>query len=131
MYEVYFEEKFVRISYESENNWIEVQWRSYQNLDQLQLGLNKILELMEKKSAQKVFMDMREIKGTFTEANEWMAKEWIPKANKLGFRYGVLTCSDDVFTKYATQDLLKKVGSSQIKIFCSIEEGKAWLAAQN
>ena len=130
MTEVFFQERFVSVEYNTEHNWIEVIWNSYQNADQLKLGMDKVLELLSQKSLSKVFMDMRAIKGTFTDANEWIAKEWLPKANKAGFRYGVLTCSDDVFTKFATDELIKMVGNSQIKTFCNVDQGKAWLIEQ-
>lgn len=130
MSEVFFQERFVKIEHNTDQNWVEVVWYSYQNADQLKSGMDKVLELLSKKSLSKIFMDMRAIKGTFTDANDWIAKEWIPTANKAGFRFGVLTCSDDVFTKFATNDLIKKIGTSQIKIFCNMEQGKAWLAAQ-
>ncbi len=128
--EIYLKEKYLQIAYAPQQHWVEAIWYSYQSVAQLQEGMQQVLALIKQKQTSKLFMDFRAVKGTFTDANEWIAKEWIPQANQQGFRYGVLTCSDDVFTKFATDDLLRKIGTSQIKIFCNVEEGKQWLAEQ-
>lgn len=86
----------------------------------------KVFELMKTRPVVTFMHDMKQMKGTFTQLNDWLVETFRP-AVELGFRCGALILNDDVFTAFAASDIMKKVQIVQLQVFKAQEEAEKWL----
>jgi hypothetical protein len=54
-------------------------------------------------------------------------KEYYPHMIKQGLSCTAIIVSNDIFTKYATNDLSKRVGNFELQIFETFDDGEAWV----
>ena len=86
----------------------------------------KVLEFMKSNPVVAFMHDLRQMKGTFTQMNDWLVETFRP-ATQLGFRSGALILNDDVFTAFAASDIINKAKIVRIQIFKTKEEAEHWL----
>ena len=86
----------------------------------------KVFEMMKTKPVVAFMHDLRQMKGTFTQLNDWLVETFRP-AVELGFRHAALILNDDVFTAFAANDIINKVSIVQMQIFKNQEEAEKWL----
>lgn len=98
----------------------------YPKLDEHKDMYSKVFEFMRSNPVVAFMHDLRQIKGTFTQLNNWLVETFRP-AVELGFRYAALILNNDVFTEFAAADIIKKTTIVQIQIFRNTEEAETWL----
>lgn len=86
----------------------------------------KVFELMKTKPVVAFMHNMKKMKGTFTQLNDWLVETFRP-AVELGFKYEAMILNDDVFTAFAANDITHKVKLIQIQIFKTQDEAEQWL----
>lgn len=86
----------------------------------------KVFEFMKSNLVVAFMHDLRQMKGTFTNLNDFLVETFRP-ATELGFRYAALILNDDVFTAFAANDIISKAKVVQIQVFKSISEAEQWL----
>jgi hypothetical protein len=89
----------------------------------------KVLEFMNTHPVVAFMHDLRQMKGTFTQLNDWIVETFRPAAQK-GFKFEAMILNDDVFTAFAASDIIKKVTLVEIQIFKTTEEAESWLDAR-
>lgn len=124
---MYYESQHITIIYDTQNNWLEVFWKGYLIEDVLKSSSEKILEAIEQYKVMKLLVSHQAVKGTWTNSNEWVKKEWTPKAIEAGIKHIAIVYSEDVFAKYALNDMVKNASKSLVSIFGTIEEAQDWL----
>lgn len=108
-------------------NWIFI---TYSGLVNVELGskiLEKALETIKEKKCPGYVVDTKEVKGTFTMTNDYIANEWMPQAVANGCKYNGVIVSSDIFTQFATKSLEKKANGITMKIFDRIEDVITWI----
>jgi len=129
--DMFFDSTFCQIRFVQEGSYIYVNWKGYQNLEQIKQGMERSLDCLVQKKCTKIFTDLRDAKGTFTAANDWIENDFMPKAIKLGYKYSAILYPSDVFTKFALQDLNKRYDKTnnefKFQIFDNEMELKMWL----
>jgi predicted AlkP superfamily phosphohydrolase/phosphomutase len=98
----------------------------YINLDENKAMYKEILSFMRTHSVVAFFHDLRELKGTFTQLNDWLI-EAFKSEGSLSIKHDALVLNDDIFTEFATQDIIKKVKSVEYQIFKSAIDAEEWL----
>ncbi|MEN7548957.1 STAS/SEC14 domain-containing protein [Rapidithrix thailandica] len=125
--ELFFEDEFIEIAYLSEKNIIYTARKGYPTLDKVKESLEHSYECLVKYQSQKVLSDMTQLQGTFTFANEWVTGVWLPKALQAGLKYVAYVYSEDVFSRFALDDLMKKMTNFEMQVFKCKEEALQWL----
>lgn len=123
----FFESRQVTITYNSETNWLEVFWVDYPKEEDVKEGSYKILDAIEEYKVSQLLVSHQEIKGTWTNINEWVRTEWSPKAVQAGIQNIAIVYSEDVFAKFALNDMVKNANSDFLSIFGTLEDAKEWL----
>ena len=122
-----YEDEYIEIQYDSENHWIYSNWQNYQKLHTVQKKKKKMLAFLKEKNCSKVLNDNRLVKGTWSFASDWVAKDWFPRMIEAGLNQFAWIYSPDAFSKFSTDKSAKNTEGDIIMTFNSIEEGKAWL----
>jgi hypothetical protein len=130
--EVLFEESYCMVAYDAEQEWVYVSWRGYQTIEQIKTGMEAQLKAIFSKKCRVSLSDLRQAKGTFTAANDWIEKDWLPRALSGGYRASAMLYSPDVFTKFAMNDLNQRYEKSKpshfdMRYFFDEEPAIEWL----
>ncbi len=82
-----YEKSFVNISWDEEVGCTIAEWKGFSYGEELRIGMNKILELVKVKNATKTVADLRKMRMTSQEDQDWIIKDWTPRAIAAGIKY--------------------------------------------
>ncbi|HUW04673.1 MAG TPA: hypothetical protein VMW01_00290 [Williamwhitmania sp.] len=109
---------------------IMIRWNGLPPSDEFRQGCNTVLELMETHKVFKVLTDNSQATVFSVEDQRWFNEEWLPKAQKLGYRYSaVLVSKDDPFVSFAVKNIMSKRDPAkfQAQFFYNFNEALGWL----
>ena len=118
---------FGKCELDEEFNWIFISFSGDVNVKLGNVILEKALETIKEKKCPGYVVDSSAVRGTYTMANDYILKEWMPQALANGCKYNGVMVSSDVFTKFATESIEKKVSGITIKIFDKMDDVIAWI----
>ena len=72
-------------------------------------------------------INLSDVRGTFTGINDYLAKEFFPVLIERGCVAFAMILSHDIFTEFAANSLVKKLGVAEIQLFNSLKEGTKWV----
>jgi len=126
--ELYYEKSFVKISWDAETGCTVAEWNGFSYGEELKIGMNKILELVRAKKATKTIADLRKMRITSSEDQEWIFKDWTPRAIEAGIKYAASLVPESQLAKSSYDKTLPEAGSG-IKMvnFSNLDEAKKWL----
>lgn len=93
----------------------------------LRNGLELVLRSIEQNKSTKWLADLSHIEGSFEESREWIAKNVVPRAMKLGLKYEALVLPKNIFAMLSVQETLVNIEGLEIRIFGDTKEAVAWL----
>lgn len=101
-------------------------------VEQIKEGAMLMLEYLRESKTTFVLNDTRHVIGSWDEANDWIANEWMPKAVEMGLRKFAHVVSDDLFAQLSAEfmeDNSKKIdGGFQMRLFDNLKEAEKWLS---
>ncbi len=124
--ETIFEGKSAKATYDSDKKRVVFFLSGYTNPEEHKQMYLKVLELAKEGKVKAFLHDLRNLKGTFSQMNDWLVETFRPVVEN-GLRYSALILNDDVFTAFAANDIIKKSKILQIQIFKTQEEAEKWL----
>lgn len=119
-----------RIEYISEIPCIAIQWFGMPPSDEFQKGCDMVIQLMQEKGVSKVLTDNSSAKLFSTKDQQWLNQNWLPRAEKAGYRYSATVLGDsDAFVKYAVQSIASKRDQTkfQSRFFKTRDDAISWL----
>ena len=127
--ETLFKEPYSTITHDSSLQLIIIISQGYQTFEQIKHAFNHALQAIKAKKATKILVDNTEVKGTFTQATEWVASSFIPEVIKAGVTLVASIPSQDVFGKYAGTQTLSKINGVSLQRFSHRQQALEWLKA--
>lgn len=89
--------------------------------------LNNVLEFSKDNKIKGIHCDISKLKGTFTMMNDYLVNEYFPVLIKQGLQCNSMVVSSDIFTQFATNDLIQKMGNFIIRNFKDLDEAYTWV----
>lgn len=89
--------------------------------------LRKVMEFSTHTPVRGIVSDLSKLQGTFTGATEFFEKEYYPHMIKNGLLCTAIVVSNDIFTKYAVNELKKKVGHFQLHVYEDFKRAEQWV----
>lgn len=104
-------------------------WKDFVHGDPFRLGLDKGLELIEKKGSSRWLADLREMKVLSIEDQNWSSNDWFPRAINGGIRKMSIVLPESALAKMGVKNIMNEVEGIEIKTtyFSTLEEAEKWL----
>lgn len=103
---------------------------SFGSQDNFKRAINHWLLLLEQTKSQKALTDLSNMVGSFDGSRDWMFKEIVPKAVKLGWRYHAMVQPKNVFSKLSVKDYSVNLSGVEIYNFGDATAAKDWLTSR-
>nr|WP_262918294.1 PAS domain-containing sensor histidine kinase [Mucilaginibacter straminoryzae] len=124
-----YESKHLSIFYNAHQQWLEADWKGFQNFETVKEGCMAILDRIRKNNCGKLLNDNRRVLGTWSEASEWVGMEWFPLAEEAGLKYVAWIVSPSAFSQLSAQKSVDvKQGNIIAQFFTDSKEAEAWLS---
>lgn len=120
----------IEISLDSNSNILHVSWRGYQSLNTATQGCARILEMMTRHKAFRVFNDNSEARGLWMGAAEWAAREWFPMMKEAGMERFAWVYSPTKFSQISADTAVAMMDAELhgVRLFHDRSEALAWLS---
>jgi hypothetical protein len=125
--ELLFEETFIRIYYDSEEDWIYADWQGFQRPDSVREGCEQILLALKKRQTTRVIYDNTHVIGIWSAASEWIARDWFPRMRQAGLEWFAWVYSTSVLSQLSTDKTLSRTLEGFIRTFYEVEAARHWL----
>lgn len=113
------------------DDWIHAHWHGRQTLGTIMDGGLTYVDMLRAEPCARLLNDHRDLIGTFTEANDWIAQVWTPLIIGAGLRYFAQVVSPDVFSQLSIENLQQRIGDQlHMHMFDNLEVAQQWLRAQ-
>ena len=127
--EILFKDEYSYIVYDASSRLICITSQVYQQLDHIKLAFTEVLKAIRAKKATRLLVDNTEVKGSFTDATEWVTGVFIPQALSAGIVALASIPSKDVFGKFAGTKTLNGIQGVKLQRFTHKSEALAWVAS--
>lgn len=125
-----FGDAFLTITTLPEHGIIIGDWLTLISVRNVKDGANAALKVMEQTGYTQLLNDNTHLIGTWDEANEWLAAEWMPKAIGLGLARFAQVIAPNIFGQMAAEHMRQNVGDFfEMRMFKNRAEALAWLAS--
>lgn len=125
--EVFYEVEYLQNQGFLYSNWI----GSYLSFEQIKQGCLLGLDKVKEHKCPLLLNDNRQLEGTWDEANEWIATEWMPQAIQAGLMKFAHILPEDIYAQLSAEfmeDNAKEVENVfQLKMFNNQEDAEKWL----
>ncbi len=98
------------------------------------VDINKSIEILEAqltfvsdKTIKALHTDLSELKGTFTLLNNWLQEKFFPIMVQKKLICAAIIYSSDIFSQFAINDMIKRVGSTEIQTFGDYKKAEEWV----
>jgi hypothetical protein len=89
--------------------------------------LRKVMLFAEQLPVRGIVSNLLKLHGTFTSVTGFFEKEYYPHMIKHGLHCTAIVVPNDVFTKYAVNELTKKVGNFHLHVFQEYKTAEEWV----
>jgi len=124
-----FGKKYYEAFFDQKNGWVNTKWIGFVPTDEAIKGVEATLNLIQESGCHKLLSDNSQIKGAWSEANDWMEENWFKPARNSGLNKHATILSHDVFSKVSQENFEKSKNGTDIEMKTFDEEVAAvkWL----
>jgi len=110
-------------------NSVVMEWDGYATSAQFKEGTELMLNILIQNNSVKVLADIKDMVLIGMEDQQWLDKDFLPRAIKFGFKAIAIIRPDNYFNKVAVESISYKVDKDKLAInfFDNISEAKEWL----
>ena len=111
-------------------DYIEARWYGHLTADNVVAAANAYLSVMQKVSKPKLLNNKSDATGDWSEANDWLEFEWLPKAYQAGLRCMAHVYSNNMFSRLSSRDLIQRLAPHvKIRSFDNRATAEDWLCS--
>ena len=106
-----------------------MEWNGYFTSEQFRLGTEFMLEMLRQHKANKVLALIQDMVLIGMEDQQWLEKEFLPRAIDAGFKACALLTPKHYFNKVAVENVTYKIDQQKLRVslFNAEEEARNWL----
>lgn len=87
---------------------------------------NAGLEFSKNNRIRGSYVDLSELSGTFTALHEYLTNHYFPAMIAQGLRCHAIILPHDIFTQFAANSLIQRMGDFTMQTFGNVDEAVAW-----
>lgn len=123
-----FDKVYLTIEFDAANNWIYNNWVGVLPTEKVIQGCQATLDFLRENRCSQMLNDNREVIGSWSSANDWIAQNWMPQALHLGLKRFAHMVSPGIFGQASAAEMVTRVGTQfEMRIFQDVELAKTWL----
>jgi anti-sigma regulatory factor (Ser/Thr protein kinase) len=123
-----YEDSTIKISVNRKAARLDVDWTGYQNLESVQHGCMKMLEMMKESKLCKIVNDNSHVLGSWSEAVEWTGNVWFPMIENAGLKFFALIYSPSVFSQLSARKSIDVgIGKVTAQYFTDLSLAEEWV----
>lgn len=123
-----FDKVFLTIEFDEVNKWIYNNWFGVLPTEKVIQGCQAIITFLQENPSLCILNDNRNVVGSWSTANDWIAQNWVPQVLALGLKRLAHVVSPGIFGQASAAEMVTKVGTQlEMRLFQNIELAKAWL----
>jgi hypothetical protein len=122
-----YENSFGKAFYEKENKIVHESYSGVVNPGLAMEVIQSVKAFSENNTVLGDIINLTDVRGTFTGINEYLSKEFFPILIKRGCVAFAMVLSNDIFTEFAANSLVKKLGAAEVQLFNNLNEGEKWV----
>jgi hypothetical protein len=119
--------KHVECYFDNQQKIVHLTFTGMVNVDLTKEITAKIIDFTKTNVVLGSFVNLSEMTGTFTKLNEHLINEYFPAMIKQGLLCEGVVVSKDVFTKFAADSLIQKMGNFTMQTFQDKEQAYNWV----
>jgi hypothetical protein len=130
---VYLDTPHVLVQWDSSTRCVVLEWRDFAYGDEYRTALDKVVHALEQNRANKLLSDSRRMKAIPQEDQEWLIKDWVPRAAKAGLKHLAIVLPKSALGQMTLQRLAqvgpdkRLVSNDGTSYFETVEDAKRWL----
>jgi hypothetical protein len=126
---------YYEASFNPDENWVLSDWSGFVTVEEVKKAANTGLEVFLKMqgNCKKMLNSNEKLQGSWDDANEWIANEWMPRALEGGLKYFAHVVSPDIFAQMSAESMeqnFKEAGFT-MRTFGSLNDAENWLRSMN
>ncbi len=115
---VKYSERDCVLYWDTENNWIYVDWKNRPKVETVKKGCEEMLKLLKEESCSKVLNDNSNVTGSWSAAAEWVAEDWFPRMIRAGLRkFAWIQSPYSTLSKISAKESVEKNEDDVIRMF--------------
>lgn len=118
---------YLKVEYDEGAHAVIMNWIGFCNTEELKAGMEVGLELLQEKNTHRWIADASQMEGGFDEANDWLEKDWTPRAQAAGLAAVAFVLSPDAFNEFSTNEYAERNTDLENPHFKTQEEAKEWI----
>lgn len=130
----YFETPFAKVVWDEATNCVIVTFKGYAEGNDFREPLHKALELLKLKKTSRWITDVRDMRVTKLEDQDWAATEWHKEFVASGVQYPTVVVPTNVLGQMSMQRVMTKVKQTddhlETTYFDSVDAAKNWLQSK-
>ncbi len=127
---IFYQTPQITIQWDEELKAVHNEWRGFIFGDDYKQALNKILELMIQKKADRLFSDTRKLRILNQDDQQWAATDWIPRIRAAGLKHQAIIIPGSDLANKAVRETIDKGTIKRNNIteyFNDVEEAREWM----
>ena len=123
-----FDKVFLTIEFDVVNKWIYNNWFGVLPTEKVIQGGQATIDFLKGTPCPHMLNDNRNVVGSWSMANDWIAQNWVPQVLALGLKRFAHVVSPGIFGQASAAEMINRVGTQlEVRLFQDIELAKAWL----
>jgi hypothetical protein len=123
-----YDKVFLTIELDKTNGWIYNNWIGVLPTDTVIQGCLCVIDVVRDTLCPHMLNDNRQVIGSWTSANEWIASTWLPEVLALGLKRFAHIVSPGIFGQASAEEMITRVGNQlEMRLFKDISLAQAWL----
>jgi hypothetical protein len=129
---VYIDTPNALVLWDSVTRSVVLEWRNFVFGDEYRVALNTVLKALEENRSSNVLSDSRRMKAIPQDDQDWLLKEWVPRAEKAGLKHMAIVLPKSTLGQMTLQRLAqvgpdkRLVSNDGTSYFETVDEAKKW-----
>jgi hypothetical protein len=130
---VYFDTPQALVQWDPATRCVLIEWRDFTYGQEYRTALNAVLRALEENKTGKLLADSRRMKAIPQDDQEWLMKDWVPRAAKIGLKHSAVVLPKSTLGTMTLQRLAQVGGGKRLvssdgaSYFETLEDAKKWL----
>jgi|SRR5690606_11192757 len=121
-------QQVLELTFETELGAVIMNWNGFSSSGEFYEANESVLRLLKENNARKIVADLRNMKIIKLEDQQWLYKDWLPRAIRAGLEYVAIVESEDFFNRLSVDNVSQQInGQLNIKYFNTYSWARNWI----